>query len=76
MLNSSRNDFAIILKLNFLEIKLKYELYCSRWKHSSIFLKLTFKEILHKDFWVSWRVIFKGLGSKWRLDALVIKTMV
>ena len=33
-----------------------------RWKKSIICLRLTFYEILHEIFWVSWGVLFKGLG--------------
>ena len=33
-----------------------------RWKNSIICLRLTFSEILHKNVWVSWEVLFKGLG--------------
>ena len=33
-----------------------------RWKNSIISLRLGFLEILHKNIWVSWGVLFKGLG--------------
>ena len=33
-----------------------------RWKSSIISLRLGFLEIPHKNIWVSWGVLFKGLG--------------
>ena len=33
-----------------------------RWKNSIINLRLRFSEIPHKSFWVSWGILFKGLG--------------
>ena len=33
-----------------------------RWKNSIISLRLGFLEIPHKHIWVSWGVLFKGLG--------------
>ena len=32
------------------------------WKNSISCLRLTFKEIPHKNIWVSWGVLFKGMG--------------
>ena len=32
------------------------------WENLNICLRLTFIEILHKIFWVSWEMFFKGLG--------------
>ena len=33
-----------------------------RWKNSIVSLRLRFLEIPHKKVWVSWGVLFKGLG--------------
>ena len=33
-----------------------------RWKNSIISLRLGFLKIPHKNIWVSWGVLFKGLG--------------
>ena len=33
-----------------------------RWENSIISLRFGFLEITHKNIWVSWEVLFKGLG--------------
>ena len=33
-----------------------------QWDNLIICLRLTYKEIPHKEFWASWGVLFKGLG--------------
>ena len=46
-----------------------------RWKNFSYMLETDISRNSSQKNWLSWRVVFEGLGDKWHPDALLAKTM-